>query len=439
MRIAVWHNLPSGGGKRALHSQVSQLLKRGHSVESWCPETADPDYLPIGELTTEHRLAFRSNAPVIRSRWQRFAKLGEPEPNSVLGEMDRHSEKCAEAILKGRFDLVFVSPCLFFRVPRIGRFLRNKGIPVILYLQEPQRWLYEAQPCLPWIANSEGGIRIKLTSKDSWREFINDYENIRQLRTAARREWEDARFYDRILVNSFFSRETVIRSLGLEASVSYLGYDETIFLDRDLAREDFVLGLGSMDSIKGVETAIETLSLLPESSRPPLKWIANSGNENYANSMRSLAEDLNVDFCIYDRIPDADLVQFLGRCRLLLYTSHLEPFGYAAVEAGACAVPVVAVAEGGVREIVVDGVSGLLLERNPGELAAAVGSVLNDENLAQQLGQSGAEIVAKRFSLPLATDVLLKNFESVRVSMGARGATGPRETLRRKRNEAALP
>ena len=54
MRIAVWHNLPSGGGKRALYYHVRGLVEKGHSVEAWCPSTSDRNYLPLSELITEH-------------------------------------------------------------------------------------------------------------------------------------------------------------------------------------------------------------------------------------------------------------------------------------------------------------------------------------------------------------------------------------------------
>src|SRR5438270_5425310 len=46
MKIAIWHNLPSGGAKRALHDQVVGLKARGHELEVWCPSSADPNYLP---------------------------------------------------------------------------------------------------------------------------------------------------------------------------------------------------------------------------------------------------------------------------------------------------------------------------------------------------------------------------------------------------------
>ena len=32
MKIAIWHNLPSGGGKRALYNHIKALKENGHYV-----------------------------------------------------------------------------------------------------------------------------------------------------------------------------------------------------------------------------------------------------------------------------------------------------------------------------------------------------------------------------------------------------------------------
>jgi hypothetical protein len=56
MKIAVWHDLPSGGSKRALYQQIQGLITRGHQVECWCPSTADSRYLPLNTLCPEHTL-----------------------------------------------------------------------------------------------------------------------------------------------------------------------------------------------------------------------------------------------------------------------------------------------------------------------------------------------------------------------------------------------
>jgi hypothetical protein len=35
MKIAVWHNLHSGGGSRALQYHIQGLISAGHEVEIW--------------------------------------------------------------------------------------------------------------------------------------------------------------------------------------------------------------------------------------------------------------------------------------------------------------------------------------------------------------------------------------------------------------------
>src|SRR5689334_18846473 len=54
VRIAVWHNLPSGGAKRALYDHVRGLIERGHHVEAWSPPTIDRNYLPLESLVPQH-------------------------------------------------------------------------------------------------------------------------------------------------------------------------------------------------------------------------------------------------------------------------------------------------------------------------------------------------------------------------------------------------
>jgi glycosyltransferase involved in cell wall biosynthesis len=76
-----------------------------------------------------------------------------------------------------------------------------------------------------------------------------------------------------------------------------------------------------------------------------------------------------------------------------------EPFGRVAIEAMAQQLPVVATAHGGLAEIVVDGVTGLLVE--PGSapaLAAAIASLADAPGLRQTMGQAGLQRQQQHFS-----------------------------------------
>jgi glycosyltransferase involved in cell wall biosynthesis len=70
----------------------------------------------------------------------------------------------------------------------------------------------------------------------------------------------------------------------------------------------------------------------------------------------------------------------------------------ALAEAMAMGAPVVATRAGAIEELVIDGVSGLLVTPGrPAELARALESVLSDQHLARRLGDAGRAAVVARF------------------------------------------
>jgi len=90
------------------------------------------------------------------------------------------------------------------------------------------------------------------------------------------------------------------------------------------------------------------------------------------------------------------LLSALDICAL---TSKFEPFGRVLIEAMACAVPVVSVDEGGVRDIIRPEENGLLTSPDPVALAAALRRLLENAALRERLGLSGRAYVQTYFSL----------------------------------------
>lgn len=88
------------------------------------------------------------------------------------------------------------------------------------------------------------------------------------------------------------------------------------------------------------------------------------------------------------------LMAALDICAL---TSQREPFGRVLIEAMACGTPVVAVDEGGVRDIVLPERTGLLAPADA--LAVALRRLLDDAPLRDALGRQGRTRVIEQFSL----------------------------------------
>ena len=415
MKIAVWHNLPSGGGKRALHQHVRGLVERGHQVEIWCPQSADREYLPLAEFAVEHVMPF--DAAPGHTGWlaarhpELWAELRGAHLRAVRA-LDAHCRACAAEIDRGGFDVLFANSSLFQAVSSIGRHASTTGV---LYLQEPSRHFYEAGSAgLPWLALPPAH-RLRAIPAHAVRLVINTI-GTQRLRVIARDERRNAAAFDTILVNSWFSRESLLRAYGLDSRVCYMGIDTRLFAARGRPRERLVVSVGEINPHKNVGFIIEAIGAIAP-PRPRLVWVGNAGHRYYRDSMHELARRLGVEFESRTGIADGELVELLNRAAVMAYAPRLEPFGFAPLEANACGLPVVAVAEGGLRETVEDGVNGLLVPAEPAAMARAIETLLAEPARAARLGAEGARRVAERWTVEAAVDRLESELE--------RAAAGP--------------
>jgi glycosyltransferase involved in cell wall biosynthesis len=85
---------------------------------------------------------------------------------------------------------------------------------------------------------------------------------------------------------------------------------------------------------------------------------------------------------------------------LYVTTAIEEAFGQTLLEASACGLPVVAFNIGGIKDVVVDGETGLLADRvSAADLLGAIDRLVGDAALREKLGQNGRARVESRFTL----------------------------------------
>ncbi len=396
LRIAVWHNLPSGGGKRQLYLHVKGLIQRGHYVESWCPDTADQNFLSLKELTTEHVIPLDYEPRSILRRISSY-RLSQD-----IKALNKHSKECCKQINSGNFDILLSGACLVLRAPFVGRF---SSIPTVLYLGEPNRPLYEAIPELPWLGfprYSERKFLLPSLVRPLLRHLV-----LKDIRHQALTEHENARNFQRILVNSLYSRESILKAYNLESRVSYLGVDHDYYKPTGEDRGNYIIGMGTFHFIKGIDRAIKAISEIDAAYRPPLVWVGNTANRYVISSMDKLARSLNVKFTALVNITDREVISLLSRARVMIYTSRLEPFGFAPLEANACGTPVVGIAEGGVRETMLDGTNGFLVqEDNPQRLGSLLARFIHDPELSDTIGQRARKHIIENWNLDTCIDSL---------------------------------
>ncbi len=116
--------------------------------------------------------------------------------------------------------------------------------------------------------------------------------------------------------------------------------------------------------------------------------------------LRTLVENLKIESRVFliGSVDHDQIIQYLHSFDIFVVPSFRESFGVAAVEASACGLPVIASDVGGLPEVVLDGITGLLVP--PGDinaLAEAMFSLLTDPQLRIQMGQAGREFVLQHY------------------------------------------
>jgi glycosyltransferase involved in cell wall biosynthesis len=173
-------------------------------------------------------------------------------------------------------------------------------------------------------------------------------------------DWIAAQKVDRYVANSATTARRVRRYFSRDATVVYPPVELERFARAPVGDEYLVLS--ELMPHKRIAVAIEAFNRLG-------RKLVVVGNGPEERRLRRLA---GPTIRFEGHAPDVRAAELLARSRALVVTAT-EEFGIAAVEAQAAGRPVIALAEGGARETVLDGVTGRLYAHpEPDVLAAAI-------------------------------------------------------------------
>jgi D-inositol-3-phosphate glycosyltransferase len=198
-------------------------------------------------------------------------------------------------------------------------------------------------------------------------------------------------------------------------------------MDRAVARHEIGYGggrlllfVGRLERLKGVEVAIRALGLLRDRRHDDVRLLilgedSHEGEESEKERLKAIASEVGVrdrvDFV--GSVAHHELPYFYAAADVCVMPSYSESFGLVALEAQACGCPVVASGVSGLRSVVRDEVSGYLIdEHDPAAYAERIGRLLENSELAQQMGRRG-RLLAQRFSWTRTADRLEELFGQV--------------------------
>jgi D-inositol-3-phosphate glycosyltransferase len=187
------------------------------------------------------------------------------------------------------------------------------------------------------------------------------------------------------------------------------------------ADRKIVLFAGRVQLLKGPDVLVRALGeriWSAEGGQPPLLVVLGgaSGRPTAVRELEALAyqEGVAPHVRVRPPVPQQLLADYFRAADLVAVPSHSESFGLVAAEAQASGTPVVAAAVGGLRTVVQDGVSGVLVpDHEPVSWALALKTLLDDDELRAHLA-TGARASATRFGWDRAADEILGVYEQAR-------------------------
>ena len=192
---------------------------------------------------------------------------------------------------------------------------------------------------------------------------------------------------------SHAAKSFVESRLGDDVRVIPNGVDVARFRDakpaHDLPEGRRIAWVGRLDRQKGFPVALRAFELLARDDPHLHLVVAGDGRDRAA--VDTLPLDVKDRVALLGTVPHPALPHYLAACDVFVgAATGQESFGMVLAEAMAAGLPVVATDIAGYREVVRDGVDGLLVRPSDAPaLAAALGRVLGDTRLARRLAKGG--------------------------------------------------
>jgi len=259
-------------------------------------------------------------------------------------------------------------------------------------------------------------------------------------------EGELAAQADRLVAASVAEAKDLIRLYHASRDricVAQPGVDPRLFAPQDSAGLRRRLGLeasrvalfaGRLEPLKGAQILLDAAAALRR--RPEFDDLAvvvvgddsgdgarhDDGGERRRLERHAAHVGLRDHVRFMGAVPHEELPVFYAMADVCVMPSKTESFGLVALEAQALGTPVVAASVGGLREVVEDEVTGLLVEgHDPADYARAIAEVLADPMRRREMGDE-ARRRAGRFTWRRAVDRLAAIYDRLSVKAQVPGS-----------------
>jgi len=168
-----------------------------------------------------------------------------------------------------------------------------------------------------------------------------------------------------------------------------------------------VISVSSLTAQKDHYTLIKAIKKLPA------VHLMIVGEGELKSRLIRFVTELGIKDRIYFLGYRGDVPQLMKTADIFVQSSHWEGFGMTVIESMACGVPVIGTDVPGLNEVIIDGISGILIPpKNENALVSAISLVLNDKTIYNKLQKGGLKR-AKDFSIETMAGKIIRIYKKI--------------------------
>jgi L-malate glycosyltransferase len=210
---------------------------------------------------------------------------------------------------------------------------------------------------------------------------------------------------DILLSTSISMANEIKKYTNRDVQVTPFGIDLNKFkpLKQNIFGEDsIVIGtIKDLQPIYGIDKLLRAFSLLVKNNKDLNVILAIVGGGPEAKKLKDLSEELDItDKVIFTgAIPFSEIVDYHNSIDIFVALSRSESFGVSVIEASACEKPVVVSNVGGLPEVVIDNITGIVVnEPVINEAYKAMELLCYDKDLRNKMGKQGKYNVIEKYN-----------------------------------------
>jgi len=333
-----------------------------------------------------------------------------------LPKSARNIQEIKETIDRLRsFDIVLVSHVICpFLAYYLSKNLRSK---LVWYCGEPLRALWEDY--ISGTSYKSLKCTVKPTSNAFYGKtyssiFLSETLYNLSIKTLRTLDTKTTMSYQKIIANSYFTKEAINRvyNLGQNVSVVYPGIDSEMYGQVNVNKPElcnYILAVGAMIPMKNYFSLLKAFSYLPSDYQSTLKLLI-IGHGPLEPDIQSTIHKMGLKNVIIKKyVKEDELLRYYKGCKFVAHPALYEPFGLVPLEAAFFGKTSLVSNLGGTREFVVNGETGILVDpMDPKAIANTILYLIENDGLAHEMGLKARRMVLRKFTIEKSSQKVAK-------------------------------